>query len=206
MRYIPNGNVNKKWMSRNSLIQWSIPLPSFQTSCYWAGKSSHYSYGSGNNSRSSTGNSDFPEDVEQAESLLLDLGITHILSVSPTHVSSTSLPLPITLHHINVSDNRRDELLVSLPGACLVIQEAIKSGGQVLVHSLVETRACIVVCAYREPYKTPSNYNIYLPLVYFSHADAQNDVKQGFFHPGRRYLYHTLRVPPSDDSDSTSPV
>ncbi|KAG6888515.1 hypothetical protein C0995_007758 [Termitomyces sp. Mi166 len=91
--------------------------------------------------------SEFPEDVCQAESLILDAGITHLLSISPTIIPSAALTNLRKHQHINLTD-QKSGLLLALPGLCLFIKEAIESGGQVLVHSLVETTACIAVCAF----------------------------------------------------------
>ena len=93
--------------------------------------------------------SDFPDDPQQAEFLLIDLGITHVLSISPAQISSAALTSINKHHQINIHNYSPDELLVELPGACNFIREALDAGGQVLVHCRVESRACIVVCAHR---------------------------------------------------------
>jgi dual specificity phosphatase 12 len=100
--------------------------------------------------------SDFPEDPSQAEALLLDLEITHLLSLSPAQISVSSaaaaLPSPSTTHHhINLPE-RQDALITALPDACEFLRKAIERGGRVLVHCLIESRACIVACAYRTSY------------------------------------------------------
>jgi len=92
--------------------------------------------------------SDFPDDPQQAEFLLIDLGITHVLSISPAQISSAALTSIKKHHQINIHNYSPDELLVELPGACNFIREALDAGGQVLVHCRVESRACIVVCAH----------------------------------------------------------
>lgn len=96
--------------------------------------------------------SEFPAEVDQAESLLLDLGITHLLSLSPAQLSSAVLPSSTKHFHINVSDHEQTSLLLALPSACKFIQDAISKGGQVLVHCLTESRACVVVCAFCESF------------------------------------------------------
>jgi dual specificity phosphatase 12 len=113
--------------------------------------------------------SDFPSDPSQAEALLLDLDITHLLSLSPARISvsaaAAALPSPSTTHHhINLPE-RQDALLTALPDACEFLRKATERGGRVLVHCLIESRACIVVCAYR----TSSTYvlsheHLYLPV------------------------------------------
>jgi len=91
--------------------------------------------------------SDFPGDPDAAESLLLDLGMTHVLSISSAQLPKPDLPL---FNHcfIDIPNNAREALLLELPTACKFISDAISSGGQVLVQCRVELRACIIVCAY----------------------------------------------------------
>ncbi|KAG2137076.1 protein-tyrosine phosphatase-like protein [Suillus clintonianus] len=91
--------------------------------------------------------SDFPGDPDAAESLLLDLGMTHVLSISSAQLPKPDLPL---FNHcfIDIPNNGREALLLELPTACKFIGDAITGGGQVLVQCRVELRACIVVCAY----------------------------------------------------------
>ncbi|KAG6908359.1 hypothetical protein DXG01_005177 [Tephrocybe rancida] len=92
--------------------------------------------------------SEFPENVCQAESLILDAGITHLLSISPEQIPYAALTCLHKHKHIELPPQRKGDLLLALPDACQFIQGAIEGGGQVLVHSLVETTACIVVCAF----------------------------------------------------------
>lgn len=91
--------------------------------------------------------SDFPGDPDAAESLLLDLGMTHVLSISSAQLPKPDLPL---FNHcfIDIPNNGREALLLELPTACKFIGDAIAGGGQVLIQCRVELRACIVVCAY----------------------------------------------------------
>ncbi|TFK33194.1 protein-tyrosine phosphatase-like protein [Crucibulum laeve] len=91
--------------------------------------------------------SDFPNDAAQAESLLLDLGITHLLSLSPAEISSAVAASSTNHRHINIDDKTRESLLLALPKACKFIREAVDSGGLVLVHCLIESRACTVIGA-----------------------------------------------------------
>ena len=94
-------------------------------------------------------NSDFPEDPSQAEALLLDLGITHLLDLSPSSVSAaTTLPSPPTIHHHIDLPEQQDALLAVLHNACKFVHEAVERNGRVLVHCLMESRASTVVCAY----------------------------------------------------------
>ncbi|KIJ69673.1 hypothetical protein HYDPIDRAFT_104261 [Hydnomerulius pinastri MD-312] len=92
--------------------------------------------------------SEFPGDPDAAESLLLDLGVTHLLSISSAQLPQPNLP-PIFRHcFIDVPNSAREALLLELPTACKFISDAIAGGGPVLVQCRVELRACIIVCAY----------------------------------------------------------
>ncbi|KAF7323374.1 Phosphatases II [Mycena chlorophos] len=93
--------------------------------------------------------SEFPDDSLQADLLLYELEITHFLTISPASYSApatSSAPL-VTHHyqhkHIDVPDH-----LLCLPTACASIRDALSSGGRVLVHSQLESRACAAVGAY----------------------------------------------------------
>ncbi|KAF8191644.1 protein-tyrosine phosphatase-like protein [Mycena galopus ATCC 62051] len=89
--------------------------------------------------------SEFPSEPDQVELLLLELGVTHFLSLAPAEVMST----PGVVHrHIDVPPDTPDELLVALPNVCGFIRDAVAGGGKVLVYSLLEARACTVVGAY----------------------------------------------------------
>ncbi|KAF5369718.1 hypothetical protein D9615_010155 [Tricholomella constricta] len=92
--------------------------------------------------------SEFPDDSWQAESLILDSGITHLLSVSPAKIPHSASALLRKHRHVKIPEHRKDGLLLALPDVCDFIQDAIESGGQVLVHSSSESTACIVVCAF----------------------------------------------------------
>lgn len=109
--------------------------------------------------------SDFPEDPSQAEALLLDLGITHLLSLSPAQISvsaaAAALPSPSTTHHHIYLPERQDALLTALPDACEFIRKATEKSGRVLVHCLSESRACIVVCAYLMSSRKISSSDVY---------------------------------------------
>ena len=98
--------------------------------------------------------SEFPGDADAAESLLLDLGATHLVSISSAQVPPPNLPSIIQHYFINVPNHAREALLLELPCVCKFIGDAIAGGGQVLVQCRAELRACIVVCAYRERHRT----------------------------------------------------
>ncbi|PFH48983.1 hypothetical protein AMATHDRAFT_122688, partial [Amanita thiersii Skay4041] len=99
--------------------------------------------------------SGFPEDAEQAEALIHDMGVSHMLSLSPSKIPSGIIPnlktttkTTLTRYlHLNISNQQKEDLLVTLPEACQFVCDAVNSGGLVLVHCLVESRACTVVCA-----------------------------------------------------------
>jgi len=94
--------------------------------------------------------SEFPDDPTQAQSLLLDMGMTHILTtqsgeISPKLISPAS---GVQLHHLDAKESRPETLLLSLPNACSYIRDAVSNGGQVLVCSSAEWKAAVIVCAY----------------------------------------------------------
>ncbi|KAF9449058.1 DSPc-domain-containing protein [Macrolepiota fuliginosa MF-IS2] len=96
-------------------------------------------------------NSDFPEDPRQAESLLADLGITHVLSISPAELPPSALSSILQskghYYHTDIRNNAKEDLLLALPGAVQFVEKATSDDGRILVHSLMEVRACTVACA-----------------------------------------------------------
>ena len=93
--------------------------------------------------------SGFPEDPVQAEALIQDLGVTHLLTISPCRIPPT-IPNSTTLtryQHLTVSDSKNGDLLITLPDACKFVAQALSEDGMALVHCSVESRACTVVCA-----------------------------------------------------------
>jgi hypothetical protein len=87
--------------------------------------------------------------------------VTHLLLIEPTQ--SVDLPAstilsptnggglsraPIVSLQLPITDIRLESLLVHLRAACNFIDGAVKSGGTVLVHCLLETRTAQVICAY----------------------------------------------------------
>ncbi|KAF7324454.1 Phosphatases II [Mycena sanguinolenta] len=73
--------------------------------------------------------SEFPSEPDQAELLLLELGVTHFLSLAPAEMRRTNCWLPFPMSAISSGN-------------------AVAGGGKVLVYSLLEVRACTVVGAY----------------------------------------------------------
>ncbi|KAG7447822.1 phosphatases II [Guyanagaster necrorhizus] len=90
--------------------------------------------------------SEFPTDAKQAEWLILELGVTHVLSLAPA--TMPDLPSTVGHRHFSVHGENRADLLVTLPDCCRFIRDAVADNGVVLVHSIMESRACIVVGAY----------------------------------------------------------
>ncbi|KAI5987750.1 hypothetical protein F5J12DRAFT_553926 [Pisolithus orientalis] len=93
-------------------------------------------------------NSEFPSDPDTAECLLLDLGTTHLLSISSAQLPKPNLPPTFEHCFIDIPNSARESLLLELPTACRFISDAIQKGKQVLIQCRVELRACIVACAY----------------------------------------------------------
>jgi len=88
--------------------------------------------------------SEFPSEHDQAELLLVDFGVTHLLTLAPAEATSA----PVHHRHIDIPAHAPDDLLLALPDACAFIRDALAAGGKVLVHSLLEARACTIVGAY----------------------------------------------------------
>ncbi|KAJ8698967.1 hypothetical protein PTI98_005614 [Pleurotus ostreatus] len=127
--------------------------------------------------------SDFPKDPEQAEALLLDLGITHFLTLSPAECA-TNIP-SVKYHHKNIGPSK-DSLLLALPEICDFINEAITNDGEVLIYSVVESRACTAACAYCAFIILSTVPTYSLLLTSFS---SLSDVLAA--HPSRRSLFTT---------------
>lgn len=76
--------------------------------------------------------SQIPVDLEQTQFKLslLDLGITHLLSLSPVHIPSAAVSLV-------------DQYRGFIPGACFFIRRRV-----LLVYSSTESPACAAPCTY----------------------------------------------------------
>jgi dual specificity phosphatase 12 len=116
--------------------------------------------------------SEFPTDSVEASVLLSELGITHVLSISPEKFSKDVLSANGAVHHsitLRSSTSSGAELVLALPAAVDFIEDVLgdaderstnflAEGGDeddidmlspaVLVHSQMESRATAVVCAY----------------------------------------------------------
>ncbi|KZP09985.1 phosphatases II [Athelia psychrophila] len=93
-------------------------------------------------------NSDFPTDKEQGELFLVDMEVSHLLTISPSQITSLALK-SISHRHLDVTSSSKEALLLALPEACAYIRESLAAGqSHVLVHCRTEMRACIVIAAY----------------------------------------------------------
>ena len=92
--------------------------------------------------------SEFPNDPEKAQSLLIEMGVTHLLSISPAE--NTSSFASVMNHHVGINSQSPEALLLVLPSICDYIRDSVKNNGLVLVHCQIESRACMAVCAYRK--------------------------------------------------------
>ncbi|KAK7043808.1 hypothetical protein VNI00_008420 [Paramarasmius palmivorus] len=106
--------------------------------------------------------SEFPDDPRQAQSLIQELGITHVLSISPCELPR--LPASVKRYNIKLT-SQQDSLLLAIPEACNFIRDAVVRQGLVLVHSLAESKAAIVVCSYPLPlFNRTTNFTRHLEL------------------------------------------
>ena len=100
--------------------------------------------------------SDFPDDPKKAQSLLIEMGVTHLLSISPAENTTTTSESSFTSvqvmnhHHFSINSQSPEALLLVLPNICEYIRDSVKNNGLVLVHCQIESRACMAVCAYRK--------------------------------------------------------
>ncbi|KAH9482754.1 Dual specificity protein phosphatase 1B [Psilocybe cubensis] len=75
--------------------------------------------------------------------------ITHILSVCPDPIPAELPEAGIVHQRINIEDVDYADLLIHLPAACRFIEQALASGGVVLVHCVQGiSRSAAVVAAY----------------------------------------------------------
>ncbi|KAF8238866.1 phosphatases II [Tricholoma matsutake] len=75
--------------------------------------------------------------------------ITHILSVCSDPIPAELPASGITHKRIAVDDVDYEDLLIHLPGACRFIDQALRDGGNVLVHCVQGvSRSATVVAAY----------------------------------------------------------
>jgi len=89
---------------------------------------------------------EFPDDPRKAQCLLIEMGVTHILSISPAE--NTSSFSSVMNHHVSINSQSPEALFLVLPSICDYIRDSVKNNGLVLVHCSIESRACLAVCAY----------------------------------------------------------
>ncbi|TFL02049.1 hypothetical protein BDV98DRAFT_566586 [Pterulicium gracile] len=105
--------------------------------------------------------SELPVDPEQADSLLYDHGISHVLALSPVrHLVGSAVVIYESVDtHDHISTAPSSSQLASqgripviaiprLTESCRYIQGALEKGGQVLVYAEKESMACAGICAY----------------------------------------------------------
>ena len=108
--------------------------------------------------------SEFPDDPKKAQAVLIEMGVTHLLSISPAE--NTSSFASVTNHHVNINSQSPEALLLVLPSICDYIRDSVKNNGLVLVHCRIESRACLAVCAYRKFFPFfKAILNLYMCLV-----------------------------------------
>jgi len=96
-------------------------------------------------------NSDFTEDLEEAQWLLHDMGISHVVSASSSGLQTAKeLESFVTCRYFDIPDDNMDALMVVLRRICDFLHTAIRNGGRVLVYCSSESRASVIVSAYRE--------------------------------------------------------
>ncbi|KIK63727.1 hypothetical protein GYMLUDRAFT_986523 [Collybiopsis luxurians FD-317 M1] len=91
--------------------------------------------------------SDFPDDVGKIEPLLIELGITHLLSIAPS-VTIPNIPALVEHRHFSDAEQHRGLLLLVLAEMCSFIGEALSQGGVVLVYSETESKAVLAAYGY----------------------------------------------------------
>ncbi|KAJ7626310.1 protein-tyrosine phosphatase-like protein [Mycena polygramma] len=93
---------------------------------------------------------DFPSKNEHASALLEYLGVTHIVSITPDHISSAPDILGNYTHkHFIVPYTSKESLLFSLPLLCRFVHGAMQvNNSRVFLHCLDEVKAGIAICAY----------------------------------------------------------
>ena len=79
------------------------------------------------------------------------MGVSHVVSAcSPVSHTTKVLDSSATCRCFDIPDDNIDTLMVVLRHICDFLHTAIRSGGRVLVYCPSESRACVIVCAYRE--------------------------------------------------------
>jgi dual specificity phosphatase 12 len=93
--------------------------------------------------------SDFTGDPEEAQWLLHDMGVSHVVSASSSVLQTTKeLESFVTCRYFDIPDDNMDALMVVLRRICDFLHTAIRNAGRVLVYCSCESRANVIVCAY----------------------------------------------------------
>ena len=80
------------------------------------------------------------------------MGVSHVVSASSSVLQTTKeLESFVTCRYFDIPDDNMDALMVVLRRICDFLHTAIRNGGRVLVYCSCESRANVIVCAYREP-------------------------------------------------------
>jgi len=93
--------------------------------------------------------SNFTEDLEEAQWLLHDMGVSHVVSASSSilHTAKELEPFA-TCRYFDIPDGDMDALTAVLRRICDFLHTTIRNGGRVLVYCSSESRASVIVCAY----------------------------------------------------------
>ncbi|KAJ6581101.1 protein-tyrosine phosphatase-like protein [Mycena capillaripes] len=93
---------------------------------------------------------DFPSNKDHANALLENLGVTHIVSITPDRISGAPDILEKYVHkHFIVPYTAKEPLLLSLPLLCQFVDDAMQTNNsRVFLHCMDEVRGGIAICAY----------------------------------------------------------
>ena len=114
------------------------------------------------------------------------MGVTHLLSISPSE--NTSAFTSVKNHHVGINSQSPEALLLVLPSICDYIRDSVKNNGLVLVHCQIESRACMAVCAYRKVFFPLFKNQFFLIYVFLvmsggsSYEQAFCVIQNGQFH------------------------
>ena len=81
------------------------------------------------------------------------MGVSHIVSASSSVLQTAKeLESFVTCRYFDIPDDNMDALTVVLRRICDFLHTAIRNGGRVLVYCSSESRASVIVSAYRESF------------------------------------------------------
>jgi hypothetical protein len=119
------------------------------------------------------------------------MGISHVVSASSSALQTTKeLESFVTCSYFDIPDDNMDALMVVLRRICDFLHTAIWNGGRVLVYCSCESRASVIVCAYRKlpgllAHNQPMTLN-YLIVMFSQRISAKastNILHTGLFGP-----------------------